>query len=123
MERSYEAGTADRPFNCHRFKVIRDYLSQRPHRVDRPSYQWTNRDAVGQVIKEGIACKWRLTNHFMGLLEQVSKTGGGDIVVIDEFKKGTGEWRTPTPCPIEVEDERHWFAWAEEELENWSLAA
>lgn len=120
----HEAGTADRPFNCHRFKVIRDYLSKNRHIdwIDH-RYQWTNRDAVGQVVKEGIACKWRLTGHFMGRLERVSQTGGGDFVVIEEFEKGTGEWRTPTPCPIEVADERHWLAWAEEELENWPLAA
>jgi hypothetical protein len=120
----HEAGIAERPFNCHRFKVIRDYLSKNRHIdwIDH-RYQWSNRDAVGQVVQEGIACKWRLTAHFMGLLERVSQTGGGDFVVIDEFKKGTGEWRTPIPCPIEVVDERAWLAWAEEELENWPLAA
>jgi hypothetical protein len=120
----YDAGIAERPFNCHRFKVIRDFLSKNRHIdwIDH-RYQWTNRDAVGQVVQEGIACKWRLTGHFMGLLERVSQTGGGDFVVIEEFKKGTGEWRTPAPCPIEVEDERAWLSWAEEELENWLLAA
>jgi hypothetical protein len=120
----YEADIAERPFNCHRFKVIRDFLSREKHIdwIDH-RYQWTARDAAGNVLTEGIACKWRLTDHFMGLLESVFKTGGGDFVVSEEFKKGTGEFRVPVPCPIEVVDDRYWLSRAEEELENWPLAA
>lgn len=73
----YEAGTAERPFNCHRFKVIRDYLSRNKHIdwIDH-HYQWTERDEAGQVVTEGVACKWRLTGHFNELLDRVCQTGG-----------------------------------------------
>ena len=124
----HEAGTAERPFNCHRFKVIRDYLSRSKHIdwIDH-HYQWTERDEAGQVVTEGVACKWRLTDHFSGLLDQVFQTGGGDFVVIEEFKKGTGKHQVPTPRLIEqVDKTSSWILWATERLENddwYSLAA
>lgn len=67
----HECDQADRPFNHHRFKVIRDFLSQNRH-IDWQDhrYQWSEGD------KKGIACKWRVTNHFYELLEVVGKTGG-----------------------------------------------
>ena len=124
----YEAGTAERPFNCHRFKVIRDYLSRNKH-IDWIDYhyQWTTYDAVGQVATEGVACKWRLTGHFNELLDRVCQTGGGDFVVIQEFKKGRGEHRTPTPLLLkQVDPTASWIIRAVERVEDheyYSLAA
>ena len=33
---------------------------------------------------------------------------GASFVVIDEFTKGTGQHRTPTPCLIAVEKQQKW---------------
>lgn len=124
----YDAGTAERPFNCHRFKVIRDFLSRNKH-IDWIDYhyQWTERDEAGRVVTEGVACKWRLTGHFNELLTRVYQTGGGDFVVISEFSKGTGEHRTPTPRLLErVDPTASWILRAVEQLEDhdyYSLAA
>jgi hypothetical protein len=52
-----------------------------------------------------------------------AEQGGTPFVVTEEFKKGTGEHKTPTPCLIEVEKERKWWSWAIDQLENYSLAA
>lgn len=124
----YEAGTADRPFNCHRFKVIRDFLSRNKHIdwIDH-HYRWTTSDAQGQVGTEGVACKWRLTAHFFMVLDRVGEVGGGDFVVSQEFTKGTGTHRMPTPRLSEAADTTsEWIVYAVQRLDStefYSLAA
>jgi hypothetical protein len=124
----YEARTAERPFNCHRFKVIRDFLSRNGHIdwIDH-HYRWTARDAQGGVETDGVACKWALTAHFVSVLDRVAQFGGGDFVVIQEFQKGTGEHQTPAPRLSEQADKTcTWIRWATERLETedwYSLAA
>ena len=120
----HSCGQADRPFNFRRYKAIQDYLSLNghvlweDHRYQRPEGE-----------QKGVACKWRITDHFFGLLDLAGGQGGASFVVTDEFKRGTGEHRTPTPCLIAVEKERKWWMWAAEKLEQlnneeyYSLAA
>lgn len=124
----HEAGTADRPFNCHRFKVIRDFLSRNKHIdwIDH-HYRWTTLDAQCDVQTEGVACKWGLTAHFVAVLDRVCEVGGGDFVVTQEFGKGTGTHRTPTPHLAErVNPTSEWIVYAVQRLESdefYSLAA
>ncbi|MFO0800187.1 MAG: hypothetical protein U0804_22195 [Gemmataceae bacterium] len=124
----HEAGTADRPFNCHRFKVIRDFLSRNKHIdwIDH-HYRWTAHDAQGDVETEGVACKWGLTAHFNSLLDRVSQFGGGDFVVSQEFRKGTGTHRMPTPrLTGKADATSEWIVYAVQRLDStefYSLAA
>jgi hypothetical protein len=124
----YEAGVCERPFNCHRFKVIRDFLSRNKHIdwIDH-HYSWTAHDAQGNAETEGVACKWGLTAHFVAVLDRVGEVGGGDFVVIQEFNKGTGTHRMPTPRPTEDADTTsEWIVYAVQRLnceEFYSLAA
>jgi hypothetical protein len=117
----YDCGDVRRPFNHHRFKVLRDYLSEHGH------IEWVDhRYECPEGDKDGIACKWRLTEHFFGLLDSVGEQGGASFVVIEEFKKGTGLHKTPTPCLIRAERQQKWWKWAVERLDNeeyYSLAA
>jgi len=117
----HACGQADRPFNFRRYKAIQDYLSRNKHvlwedhRYQRPEGE-----------QQGVACKWGLTDHFFGLLDLAAGQGGASFVVTEEFKRGTGEHRTPTPWLVRVEKEKKWWAWATERLENYedySLAA
>ena len=53
-------------------------------------------------------------------------TGGHPYVATDEFTKGTGQHKTPTPWLVRVEKEQKWWRGAVERLENeeyYSLAA
>jgi hypothetical protein len=117
----HACGQADRPFNHHRFKVLRDYLSESGH------IEWVDhRYQCPEGDQEGIACKWRLTDHFFGLLDSVGEQGGASFVVIEEFNKGTGCHLTPTPWLVRVEKEKKWWTWAFDRLDNYefySLAA
>lgn len=117
----YAAGDVQRPFNHHRFKVLRDFLSENGH------IEWVDhRYECPEGDKDGIACKWRLTDHFFGLLHSVGEQGGASFVVIQEFQIGTGEHQTPTRCLIRVENEQKWWKWATDRLDNfefYSLAA
>ena len=117
----HACGQAERPFNFRRYKAVQNYLSENghvlweDHRYERPEGE-----------QKGVACKWRITDHFFGLLDLAAEQGGASFVVTEEFKKGTGEHKTPTPCLIEVEKERKWWTWATERIENYeyySLAA
>jgi hypothetical protein len=117
----YACGQADKPFNHHRFKVLRDYLSEHGH------IEWTDhRYQCPEGDSQGVACKWRLTDHFFGLLDLAGEQGGASFVVTQEFEKGTGEHKTPTMCLIRAEKERKWWVWAFEKLDSeefYSLAA
>jgi len=117
----YACGDVQRPFNHHRFKVLRDFLSENGH------VEWVDhRYQCPEGDNEGIACKWRLTQHFFDLLDSVGGQGGASFVVIEEFNKGTSHHRTPTPWLVRVEKEKKWWIWAFDHLDNYeyySLAA
>lgn len=101
--------------------MLRDYLSEHGH------IEWVDhRYECPEGDKDGIACKWRLTEHFFGLLDLVAEQGEASFVVIQEFKKGTGQHKTPTMWLIRVEKEQKWWVWAFEKLDReefYSLAA
>jgi hypothetical protein len=65
----YEAGDLERAFDCHRFKAIRDYLS------DLGLIDWEDHtfvmpriDETGQ-IRKGRACKWKAGASLMEMLD------------------------------------------------------
>jgi hypothetical protein len=65
----YEIGDVDRAFDCHRFKVIRDYLS------DLGLLDWEDMTFVAPTTDyhgrrfNGCACKWKASQTLMGMLD------------------------------------------------------
>jgi hypothetical protein len=119
----FENGDINRAWNHHRWKAIRDYLSDHGHiewQDHRYQYTFVAKDEDGNVDEEeskhGIACKWEITDEFEMTLEQVAslqKQGGeGKVSFVDtEFQQlipeqGNGESLRPTPYPISIELDR-----------------
>lgn len=119
----FENGDINRAWNHHRWKAIRDYLSDHGH-IDwndhRYQYTFVAKDEEGNVDEEeskhGIACKWEITDEFEMTLEQVAslqkQEGEGKVSFVDtEFQQlipeqGNGEMLRPTPYPLSIELER-----------------
>jgi len=118
----YEAGDVQRPWNHHRWKAIRDFLSANGH-IDwfDARYEW------GQNQVRGIACKWTITERFALTLEMVGnvttdKRGGPSFVdtAVRPLipNQGTGLNLRPTPFPIRAERERMFLFRANEACDN-----
>ena len=105
----YEAGDADRAFDCHRFKVIRDYIS------DLGLLDWEDRTFVAPMKDHhgrrfnGRACKWKANEELMAMLgwEKVEvKAEVIPVPVVQGQEEGEGEASlvgtetSPTPHPI-----------------------
>lgn len=99
----YEAGDVGRSFDCHRFKAIRDYLS------DLSLIDWEDNSYVVSRIdgtgkrQKGRACKWKAGRKLMEMLnwEQGEEGFDGfeveehDAKVVDELVEGGEEGRAP----------------------------
>ncbi|WP_165248002.1 hypothetical protein [Paludisphaera soli] len=74
----YEAGDLGRSFDCHRFKAIRDYLS------DLGLLDWEDKTYVVPMIDEagkrqkGRACKWKAGESLMDMLDWEKWEEAGD---------------------------------------------
>jgi hypothetical protein len=115
-----------RPWNHHRWKAIRDFLSEQGH-ID-----WTdNRYSYGEIVKgeyvRGIACKFTITDDFADTLDLVaaattSSTGGASFVdtSVAAFirSKGNGRPLLPEPYPLRAEMERRFWKEAYEATET-----
>ncbi len=106
----YEAGDVGRAFDCHRFKVIRDYLS------DLGLIDWEDHtfvvpriDESGQMRK-GRACKWKGGQKLMDMLDWEKC----DVL---EEKAGRGVEDTKTMIH-EGEDERASFVGTVPKVKN-----
>ena len=81
----YEAGDVGRSFDCHRFKAIRDYLS------DLGLIAWEDETYVVPRIDEsgkrrkGRACKWKAGRALMDMLDWQQ---GDDDAEVDEGGRG-----------------------------------
>ena len=118
-----------RPWNHHRWKAIRDFLSFNGH-IDwienRYEYGTVTQDD-GTTSQKGIACKWAITDEFSRTLEEVaaipaSSRGGASFVDTAIHNliplQGFGENLRPTPFPIRVELEQKFWLRAYEACET-----
>lgn len=93
----YEAGDVGRAFDCHRFKTIRDYLS------DLGLIDWVDNNYVVPRIDEtgkmrkGRACKWKAGRVLMDMLaweggrrggEESGEIGHDEVVDDDDVQEG-----------------------------------
>ena len=76
----YEAGDVGRAFDCHRFKAIRDYLS------DLGLLDWEDstfvapREGRDGTRLKGRACKWEAGEVLMGMLGEARERAGVTMV-------------------------------------------
>lgn len=122
----FDAGDVDRPWNHHRWKAIRDFLSERGH-IDWRDHRYEY-GAVAQdgTIKRGIACKWTISDEFDSTLEKIStlpdSEGGASFVdtAIRQLirTQGNGENLRPQPFLLRMEIEKQFWWRAYEACEH-----
>jgi hypothetical protein len=99
----YEAGDFLRPWNHHRWKAIRDWMSEMGW------LEWQDhRYQIGTGRGDGQACKWRLHEEFVLQLDWLAlhqEEGGASFVDTGAIQRGPGEPLKPL---------RYWFKQAEE---------
>ena len=122
----YHAGDVQRPWNHHRWKAIRDFLSEQGH------IHWIdNRYQYGEKVNgkfvRGIACKFTITDDFADTLDLVAavtttSTGGASLMdtAVARFvpAKGNGHHLVPERFPIRAENERLFWKTAFEASET-----
>lgn len=103
----YENGDVSRPWNHHRYKVMRDWLSEQG-RLDWQDHRY----CWGQGGEKGIACKWSLTPEtYDSLLEtEESKASSMDSILLPT---PTGEFLMPVKG---LQRDTDWLFEAEERL-------
>jgi hypothetical protein len=112
----FDAGDVERPWNHHRWKAIRDFLSKNGHiNWQDHRYEYGLVAHVGsKPTKRGTACKWGITDEFEQILEQVAVLPKGEeeaSFVDTEVRKlipiqGNGKNLRPTPYLLSVETEQ-----------------
>lgn len=115
-----------RPWNHHRWKAIRDFLSKQGH-IDWTDNRYSYGEIVGGEYVRGIACKFTITDDFADTLHLVaaattSSTGGASFVdtSVAGFirSKGNGHPLLPEPYPLRAEMERRFWKEAYEATET-----
>ena len=104
----FNAGDVSRPWNHHRWKAIRDFLSGQGH-IDWTDHRYEYGAVVQDgTVKKGIACKWSISDEFDWTLEQVSSLPAlkrGEASFVDTAirhlipKQGNGENLRPDTLP------------------------
>jgi hypothetical protein len=101
----YDAGDFSRPWNHHRWKAIRDWMSEMGW------IEWQDhRYQIGTGRGDGRACKWRLHEEFVQQLDWLAlhqEEGAASFVDTGVIQRGPGEPLKPL---------RYWFKQAEEAL-------
>jgi hypothetical protein len=92
----YEAGDVGRSFDCHRFKAIRDYLS------DLGLLDWEDNTFIAPRFdhtgtrRNGRACKWKANEKLMGMLDwEKWEEEGRDVQSCVDRDKREGEGEAP----------------------------
>ena len=101
----YDAGDFSRPWNHHRWKAIRDWMSQMGW-LDWQDHRYQ----IGTGHGDGRACRWRLHEDFAQQLDWLAlhhEEGGASFVDTGVLQRGHGEPLKPL---------RYWFKQAEEAL-------
>jgi hypothetical protein len=112
----YEAGDFTRPWNHHRWKAIRDWMSEMGW------LDWQNhRYQIGTGCGDGRACKWRLHEDFVLRLDCLAlhqEEGGASFVDTGVTQRGSGKPLKPLRCWIEQDEEALFWLEAERAMEN-----
>jgi hypothetical protein len=115
-----------RPWNHHRWKAIRDFLSKQGH-IDWIDNHYYYGEIVDGEYVRGIACKFSITDEFASILDAgaatTSTTTGGASFVDTFFAgflrlKGNGHPLVPERLPIRAEMERRFWKTAYEATET-----
>lgn len=99
----YDAGDFTRPWNYHRWKAIRDWMSEMGW-LDWQDHRYQNGTGRG----DGQACKWRLHEDFVQQLDWLAlhhEEGGASFVDTGVIQRGRGQPLKPL---------RYWFKQAAE---------
>lgn len=120
----YAAGTFTRAFNYHRFKAMRDWLSQHGH------VEWLDeRYCPGNGDRDGIATKWRISDELRDWMEDVhvavstkEQERGGSLLTLDQLKRGRHDHRIPVRADLWSEKEAEWHLMVEARLQTLFVA-
>ncbi|HEX4146829.1 MAG TPA: hypothetical protein VHY91_25250 [Pirellulales bacterium] len=117
----FHAGDIDRPWNHHRWKAIRDFLSANGH-IDWTDHRYEYSTVATddrRTKKKGIACKWSITDGYDWTLARVASLPTcreGEASFVDTAiqhlipTQGNGENLKPTPFLLRVElEQKFWF--------------
>jgi hypothetical protein len=124
----FQAGKVDRPFQCRRWKIIRDSLSSWG-RLDWTDNRYCPRQENGG---KGVAMKWSITEDFA---RELSSEGTGEresipvntpVLFDPHYLRPRLDWSLLRPWKV-VPDTKldDWIRWAETELSirEWRMAA
>lgn len=110
-EEVYLAGDFQRPWNHHRFKAIRDMISQHGH-ID-----WVDHRFQNLPERKGRCCKWRISMMLGGVLSALLK---GETTVVDtacRLPDGPHDFHTPKWFNFTLDRQLRWWAEAERQVE------
>jgi len=105
----FEAGDVDRGWNHHRWKVIRDFLSERGH-IDWTDhrYEQSSTGQNGEKTSKGIACKWEISDEYVYCLEKINEMNKGGTSFVDTNlqklipEAGKGQNLSPILCSVKA---------------------
>jgi hypothetical protein len=112
----YEAGDFARPWNHHRWKAVRDWMSEMGW-LDWQDHRYQTGTGRG----DGRACKWRLHDDFMLHLDRLAlhqEEGGASFVDTGVFQRGQGQALVPVRCWFKQAEEALFWLEAEKACEN-----
>ncbi len=110
-EAVFQAGDFARPWNHHRFKAIRDLVSQHGH-IDWSEYRYQNVPG-GQ----GRACRWSLGLTLQSRLSSFIKGGTTPVDTAAALPDGKNEFRVPKWYNFAQERQQRWWEDAERHLD------
>jgi hypothetical protein len=112
----YEAGDFSRPWNHHRWKAVRDWMSEMGW-LDWQDHRYQTGTGRG----DGRACKWRLHEEFVLHLDRLAlhqEEGGASFVDTRVIQRGPGEPLRPLRSWFKQADEASFWLEAEKACEN-----
>jgi hypothetical protein len=111
-EEVYRAGDFTRPWNHHRFRAMRDLLSQHGH------VNWVDFRFQYVPERKGRCCRWQVGDELRSALSGLQR---GETTVVDTaapFPDGTHEFHTPKWFNFVLDSQRRWLAEAEREVDR-----
>jgi hypothetical protein len=96
---AFKSGDFTRPFNHHRFKAMRDMLSEHGH-IDWIEHRFFNfPEESGKKKRDGWCCKWRLGTLLRGVLDSLKYTPPTSVDTPESIPDGPHEFHAPTFSP------------------------
>jgi hypothetical protein len=111
-EEVYLSGDFARPWNHHRFKAIRDLLSQHGH-IDWVDFRY-------QYVPErkGRCCRWQVSDELRSALSFVQRGETTVVDTTDRLEDGPHEFHRPKWFNFILDRQQRWLAEAEREVER-----